>query len=216
VPDPDNILSSGFYTQIASAVGNLGTVGASATAAATLAVASSNAAGTSPFSSYMSQPPATLQAQMPQVQTGQGQTVTVGLLASANTSVASIGSSTTGSYMRDLMRALATVGSLSRAQQSDPGFEALVEDTMTSVNGAINAMAQDTGVLGNTQSALNTTQSTLADTQTALTSQVSSVQDVNMASTLSNLSLVETQLQASYQVIAAVSQLSLVKFLPAG
>jgi flagellin-like hook-associated protein FlgL len=76
-------------------------------------------------------------------------------------------------------------------------------------------MAEDTGVLGNTQSALSTTQTTLADTQTALTAQVSSVQDVNMASTLSNLSLVETQLQASYQVIATVSQLSLVKFLPA-
>ena len=215
VPDPDNILSSGFYTQIAAAVGNLGTAGASATAAATLAIASSNAAGTSPFSSYMSQPAATLQAQMPQVQTGQGQTVAVGLLASANTSVASTGSSTTGSYMRDLMRALATVGSLTSAQQSDPGFQGLVEDTMTSLNGAISAMAEDTGVLGNTQSALSTTQTTLADTQTALTAQVSSVQDVNMASTLSNLSLVETQLQASYQVIATVSQLSLVKFLPA-
>jgi flagellar hook-associated protein 3 FlgL len=215
VPDPDNILSSGFYTQMAAAVGNLGSAGASATAAATLAIASSNAAGTSPFSSYMSQPAATLQAQMPQVQTGQDQTVAVGLLASANTSVASTGSSTTGSYMRDLMRALATVGSLTSAQQSDPGFQGLVEDTMTSLNGAISAMAEDTGVLGNTQSALSTTQTTLADTQTALTAQVSSVQDVNMASTLSNLSLVETQLQASYQVIATVSQLSLVKFLPA-
>jgi flagellar hook-associated protein 3 FlgL len=215
VPGPDNILSTGFYTQIAAAVGNLGSAGASATAAATLAIASSNAAGTSPFSSYVSQPAATLQAQMPQVQTGEGQTVSVGLLASANTSVASTGSSTTGSYMRDLLRALATVGSLTSAQQSDPGFQGLVEDTMSSLNGAISAMAEDTGVLGNTQSALSTTQTTLADTQTALTAQVSSVQDVNMASTLSKLSLVETQLQASYQVIATVSQLSLVKFLPA-
>ncbi len=215
VPDPDNILSSGFYTQIATAVGNLATAGASATAAATLAIASSNAAGTSPFSTYMSQPAATLQAQMPQVQTGQAQTVAVGLLASANTSVASTGSSTTSSYMRDLMRALATVGSLTSADQSAPGFQALVQDTMASLNGAISAMAEDTGVLGNTQAALATTQTTLADTQTAMTSQVSSVQDANMASTLSNVSLVETQLQASYQIIATVSQLSLAKFLPA-
>jgi flagellar hook-associated protein 3 FlgL len=215
VPDPDNILSSGFYTQIAAAVGNLGNAGASATAAATLAIASSNAAGTSPFSAYISQPAATLQAQIPQVQTGQGQTVGVGLLASANASVVSTGSSTTGSYMRDLLCALGTVGSLTNADQSDPGFVPLIQDTMTSLNGAISAMAEDTGVLGNTQAALNTTQTTLADTQTALTSQVSSVQDVNMASTLSNLSLVETQLQASYQVVATISQLSLAKFLPA-
>ncbi len=42
VPDPDDITSSaGFYTQIAAAVGNLGTAGANATAAATLTIASS-------------------------------------------------------------------------------------------------------------------------------------------------------------------------------
>jgi flagellin-like hook-associated protein FlgL len=35
-----------------------------------------------------------------------------------------------------------------------------------------------------------------------------------MAQAMSNLSLVQTQLQASYQVIAAMSGLSLVKFLP--
>ena len=36
-----------------------------------------------------------------------------------------------------------------------------------------------------------------------------------MASTLSQLSLVQTQMQASYQLIAGLSGLSLVKFLPA-
>ena len=37
-----------------------------------------------------------------------------------------------------------------------------------------------------------------------------------MAATLSQLSLVQTQMQASYQLIAALSGLSLVKFLPVG
>jgi hypothetical protein len=36
-----------------------------------------------------------------------------------------------------------------------------------------------------------------------------------MASTLSNLSLMQTQLQESYQLIGAASGLSLAKFLPA-
>ena len=216
VPNPDSILSSGFVTQIATAVGNLGTAGASATAAATLAVASSNVAGTSPFSSYMSQSAGTLQPQIPAVQVGQSQTAPIGLLASANASVVSTGSSTTGSYMRDVLRALATIGSLTSAQQNDPGFGALVQDTRISLNGAISAMAEDAGVLGNRQSALTVTQTTLADTATALTAQVSSVQDVDMATTLSNVSLVQTQLQASYQMIAAVSGLSLAKFLPVG
>ena len=61
VPDPDNITSSGFYTQINAAVGALATNGAAATTAATLAIAGSTRQGTSPFSTAMSPPAATLQ-----------------------------------------------------------------------------------------------------------------------------------------------------------
>jgi flagellar hook-associated protein 3 FlgL len=216
VPDPDAILSSGFYTQINAAVAGLGANGAAATAASTLAVASSNAAGTSPFSAYMSQSAATLQAQIPQIQIGDGQTEAVGLLASANTYVASLGSSTTGSYARDLMRALATIGSLTSAQVSDSGFQGLVSDTYTSLGGVVTAMAQDAGVLGNQQTALATVGTQLQDQATALTAQVSPAENVDMAQTLSDLSLVQTQLQSSYQLISGESALSLVKFLPVG
>ena len=212
VPDPDQITSSSFFTQISSAVTNLSGAGAVATAAATLAVASSNAAGTSPFSSYMSQPATNISP--PSVETGNGQSQTLGLLASGNTSAVSTGTSTTGSYMRDLMRALATVGSLSSSQVNDPNFAPLVADTQTSVTGLISAMSTDVGTLGEQQANLTTLQTTLSDTQTALTGQLSSAQNVDMAATLSNLSQAETQLQASYQLIATASGLSLAKYLP--
>lgn len=214
VPNPDQILSSGFYTQIAAAVGNLSSNGA-ATMSSTLAIAASNAAGTSPFSTYMSQPAATLQADIPVAQVSQNQTVAIGLLASANTSVPSTGSETTGSYMRDTLAAIATIGALSSSQVSDPGFQGLVQNISTSLQGAMSAMAEDAGVLGNTQASLTATQTRLADTATALTTQVSAVQNVDMAQTLSNLSLVQTQMQASYQIIAGMSGLSLAKYLPA-
>jgi flagellin-like hook-associated protein FlgL len=48
-----------------------------------------------------------------------------------------------------------------------------------------------------------------------MTTQVSTSEDVDMAATLSQLSLVQTQMQASYQLIATLSGLSLAKFLPA-
>ena len=150
------------------------------------------------------------------MQTGPGQTSQVGLLASANTFATSPAGSTTGSYTRDLMRALATLGSLSSAQVNLPGFAALVQDTRTGLNGAITAMAGEAGALGNHQSALAATQTTLSDTQTALTTQVGAVQDADMAQTLSDITQTQTQLQASYQVIAAISGLSLAKILPAG
>jgi flagellar hook-associated protein 3 FlgL len=185
VPSPDNILNSGFYSQINQAVAALGSNGASATAAATLAIAGSNASGTSPFSTYLSQPAADISA--PVVQTGEGSTVQTGLLASANSVAVSTGSSTTGSYMRDLMRALATLGSLSSSQMGDAGFAGLVQDTGTSLNGVVSAMATDVGILGNSQSNLTSIQTQLSDTSTALTTQLSSVQDVDMAQTLSSL-----------------------------
>jgi flagellar hook-associated protein 3 FlgL len=213
VPSGDNILSSGFYIQINAAVAGLSANGASATTTATLAIASSNASDTSPFSSYLSQPVAAIGASV--VQTGEGGTVQTGLLASGNSVAVSGGSSTTGSYMRDLMRALATLGSMSSSQVNDPDFGALVQDTGTSLSGVVTAMAVDDGVLGNTQSNLTTMQKNLSDTATALTGQLSSVQDVDMAATLSKLTATQTQLQASYRLITGENSMSLVNFLPA-
>jgi flagellar hook-associated protein 3 FlgL len=117
--------------------------------------------------------------------------------------------------MRDLMRALATIGSMTSAQASDPNFTALVQDTTTSLNGVVTAMADDAGALGNTQSSLTATQTRLSDTATALTGQLSSVQNADEATTLSDLSAIQTQLQASYRMIANEGTLSLANFLPA-
>ena len=215
VPNPDSFLTSGFYTQISGAVSGLSANGAAATTAATLAIATSNAPGTSPFSTYLSQPAASLQA--PVVQTGQGITQSIGLLASANSSVASVGTGTTstGSYMRDLLMSLATLGSLTSSQVNDPGCAGVVANTNTTLNNAITAMNGDIGVYGDTQASLTTTQTNLGDTVTTLTKQVSGAQNTDMAATLSNLAQVQTQLQASYQLIAGMSSLSLAKFLPA-
>jgi flagellar hook-associated protein 3 FlgL len=231
VPNPDNITDTtanppGFFATIQIEVGKLGTPGnppndAAAVASKTFNVTKFGGTGPSPFSDYLSTTKAPI---LPTVQVGQNQTEIVGVSASANGLIpVSVGSaaipngppSTTGSYMRDMLRALATIGSLSSSQANIAGFQDLVQDTRINLSGAIGAMAQDAGVLGNVQSSLTATQSRLADTQTALTGQVSSAEDVDMAVALSQLSLVQTQMQASYQLIATLNGLSLAKFLPA-
>ena len=136
----------------APAVADLGTNGASATAAATLAIAASNATGTSPFSAHLSQPATALAS--PVAETGPDLRVRVGLTASANGVAVSQGTSTTGSHMRDLMRALATVGSLSSTQADDPELAGLVADIRDSLGGAIDAMATDVGALGDIEAEL--------------------------------------------------------------
>lgn len=214
VPDPDAIRSSGFATQIATAVSGLSANGAAATAASTLGIASANTPGTSPFSAYLSQPPGSVQA--PALQIAGGQIQQVGLLASANSAVVSAGTSTTGSYMRDLMRALATIGSLTSSQVGDAGFSTLIGDTRTSLTGAVGAMGADSGALGITQAGLTTMQAGLSRTQTVLTAQASGAENVDLAATLSALTQTQTQLQASYQLIASLGALSLAKYLPGG
>ena len=211
IPAAEAITASGFFTQIQAAVAGLSVNGAAATAATTWGVAISNAPGTSPFSAYLSQPVGALQR--PVVETGPNQAVPVGLLASANAAVPSAPPATTGSYMRDVMRALATIGSLSAAQANDPGLAALMQDTRASLTGAISAMAADAGVLGDTQSTLARASALHGETEVALSKQLSTAEDVDMARTLSDLSLVQTQLQASYQLIVNLNSLSLTKFL---
>jgi flagellar hook-associated protein 3 FlgL len=213
VPDPDQILTSGFATQIHTAVAGLQTHGAAATISATLAIASSNAPGTSPFSLSLSQPAASLQSFGTSVNVGEGQNVPTGILASANAAVPSTGSSTTGSYTRDILRALATLGSLSSAQSGSADFASMVADTRTSLGNAITALNADAGVMGNNQSELQTIQTQLGDAGTAIQAQLSPVQNVDLTKTLSQLTATQSQLQASYQIIAGLQSLTLTKFL---
>lgn len=216
VPNPDQITASGFYTQIGAAVSGLG-ASATTTISTTLTIASSTAAGTSPFSATLEQLAAATPDGRASVQTGQGQnggqSVPGIMLASRNGDVASTGTSTTGSYMRDILRGLATVAAFTTATGNAGGFQALVQDTRTSLNAAISSLNADAGVLGDRQTSLTTTATTLDDTATALTAQVSNVEDVDLGKTASELSLVQTQLQASYKLIAGLGDLSLVKFL---
>lgn len=216
VPNPDGIGSSGFAAAIASAVGALGTNGAAATLASTLAAASSNATGTSPFSSALNAAAGTGKDLRSLTETGAGTYVPAGIVANRNADIASAGPVTTGSYSRDVMWALATLGSLSSSQLSDSGFQTLVGDVRTGLGNAISALNEDAGVMGNRQTQMQASAAALADTATAMQSQLSSAEDVNTAATMTKLSTVQTQLQASYQMIAVEQGLSLVKYLPLG
>lgn len=215
VPTPDGILSSGFYTQVGAAVAALDTNGAAATATATLNIAASNAAGTSPFSAALSQPATDLAQSVPTVSAGDARLIPTGIVASANETAVSHGTSTTGSYTRDILRALATLGALSSSQVSSAAFADVVADTRTSLGDAITALNVDAGVMGNRQAALQDQAALLSNVGDQVKARISNAQDVDMAATLSDLMAAQTRLQASYQLLAALPSLSLVKYLGA-
>jgi flagellar hook-associated protein 3 FlgL len=218
VPDPSDILSSNFYTQINAAVSSLGSNGASATEATTLGVAASTAAGTSPFSATLEALSASGDGRS-SVQIGVDQSVPGVMLANTNGDVASQGNTaanpniTTGSYMRDILRGLATIASFNSTTLAAPDAQTFIQDTQTSLTDATSTLSTDQGVLGDRQTQLTNTGTLLGDTVTALNTQVSNITDANLAQVATQLSNANTQLQASYQMIANVSKLSLVQYL---
>ena len=101
---------------------------------------SPNAAGApSPFSAYLSQP--TIAPALPTFRWARS-TASPSACRPANRLIPQPRRrflTTTGSYMRDMLRALATIGSLTSTQANVPGFQDLVQDTRTSLIGAISA-----------------------------------------------------------------------------
>jgi flagellin-like hook-associated protein FlgL len=81
------------------------------------------------------------------------------------------------------------------------------------LKGSATAIGDEAGALGQTQAQLDQLQTTQANTVTALTTQLSGVQEVDMAATITRLQGAQTVLQASYSAISQLGKLSLVQFL---
>ena len=156
---------------------------------------------TAPFS-------ATLGAGVPKVEVGDGQFVSAGIVANANTLAVSA-APTTGSFMRDLMRGLATLAAMTPATAT----MALGADTRARLGSAVSAIATETGALGTLQADLEARKATLGAVQVTLARQVSDVEDADMAQVATRVASLQAQLQASYQVIAGVRSLTLANFL---
>lgn len=172
------------------------------TSAATLvsALLASDAA-TAPFSTTLGPTPAT-------VQVGQGATVQVGLVANKNTLSVSA-APTTGSFVRDILRELATLTTV----PNNASAQTIAAGVRTRLSGALSAIASEAGSLGDIQAGLQTRKSQSAATVLTLQQQVSHAQDVDLAATLSRLTALQTQLQSSYQLIASLRELSLSKYI---
>jgi flagellar hook-associated protein 3 FlgL len=210
VPDASNMTSSGFYTQIQSAVANLSGNGAAATFAAVLGIASSDASGTTPFAAGL-----TAATGLPSVTLANGSQVATGIAANSDGFVTSAGAGTTstGAYMRDILAGLASIASLSPAQISGSEFSGFLSSVRSSLTSANDTLNDDAGVLGNAQTQLSDQATSLQSTVTALTNQVANADSVDTAATLTQLSSVQTALQSSYQLIAGMKTLNLAYYL---
>lgn len=192
-----------YVASIQAPIANLAVAGGPATAAATLAAASAG----SPFS-------ATLGTAAQNVPVSQSLTVPLGIVAGQNAFATSVGTNTTGSYVRDLIRALSTISALSSGQTAlGTTFDSLVADTRTNLQNLGSTMANETAGIGVQQQVLSEAKTQGSDMAAALKAQISGVEDVDAAATATALTQAQTQLQISYKLIGAMQSLSLVNYL---
>lgn len=151
---------------------------------------------------------ATIGTAVPTVEVGEGQRVQVGVLANANT-LSTSAAPTSGSYMRDIMTALATLATTT----DGPGLPAVAATVRSQLDSAITASSAEAGALGNSQAGLATRKSQLTATQATLTAQVSGAEDVDLAATITRVTALQTQLQASYRLLSDMKGMSLAQYL---
>ena len=202
-PPLPNASFNAYVQSIRTAASGLAVIGGPATAAATMAAANAG----SPFA-------ATLPAARQTLAIGFDVVVQTGLVAGQNAFVSQTGPATTGSYVRDLIRSLATISSLNAGQTAlGASFTTLVTDTRASLESQISVIGNENAGLGDDKQLLAMNQTTLNDTKLALTTQISSVENVDIAATATALTQAQTQLQISYKLIASMHSLSLVEYL---
>jgi len=233
IPNGGAILQSGFFTQIRAAVQQFGQPwdhdanpltpdvprGASQVMADTLAIAASTAPGTTPFSAFLEGPGAS------EPRTGivadDGQRVTYGLRANANGLAQSrTDPPSTGSFIRDIMRGLAVLGSLDEGmagiddpQLAGDGFEELLLGISRSLQSAVKTLEEERGALGVAEQRLEALKQRHLDMVVVLKAQVGKVEDVDLAEVSARLQLLQTQLEMSYRLIAGLRDLSLARYL---
>jgi flagellin-like hook-associated protein FlgL len=217
VPAGQNILTTSWFFQIQASVSTLA-VGTSATVLSdTLTIAASDAAGTTPFSTFLSTlaPAGGLNEARIGMPDADGSRIAYGVRANSNAAAISPASPpTTTSYMRDIMRGLAVLASLSTGQASiNPDFGQVANEIAQSLTTAAKTLEQDRAALGVAQQRLSATKETHTTLIQAFTKQVSLVEDAPMEETLSRLQQVRTQLESNYQLIAAIRDYTLARFL---
>jgi flagellar hook-associated protein 3 FlgL len=116
----------------------------------------------------------------------------------------------------DLMKGLAMLSMLSApSSQLDAGAKStLLQQAGTVIGNAQGELTSLQGNLGVAQAQLQQVSTTQQSAYSATTQQIATMEQADPAKVATQLSTLQTQLEATYEVTAQISQLSLVHFLP--
>jgi flagellar hook-associated protein 3 FlgL len=213
--NPSSLSSSALATQIASLVSALSTSGASSVMEDATTAAADNTAGVSVFSSQLSVSPGAGAASLQtSVVTGSDTSTEVGIVATQGSSSASaVTSTSTGSPIRDLMRDMMVVSSLSGMSPSTSGYSDLVGQLTTSLQSTVTQLTDMESSVGATQDTLTANSTLLTSMNSMLTSQLSDARDADIGLVATQTSELNTRLEASYTLVSDMKKLSLASYI---
>ena len=212
VPKPSDITNSGMGLAIKNQVGTLNATNSSDVAAAIKDLAMSDVAGITPFSVFLSTGDGRSEARV-SVLGNDNERVAYGIHANRNAAVVSTGE-TTGSWARDLLRGLASIAGLTpeKAQLGD-SYTNLVTTIRSGLKASVDALALERGSLGVTEARMEGLAAHHNSVSATLQLQLSNIEEVDMAKTITSFQTTQAQLEASYRAISLAQQLSLTRFL---
>lgn len=213
IPEPGKIATTGMGLAIKNAVASLNGTNVISVLASTKSLAASNTAGTTPFSAFLSDPATGLNEPRRNVIGNDDDRIAFGIKANSNGAVKSEGE-TTDSWARDLLRGLASIAGLTKEKAQLGGdYATFVKNVRAGLQSAVDTLALERGALGVTENRLESVSTLHASVTTSLKIQLSNLEEVDMAKTISTFQATQTQLEASYRAISIAQQLSLTRFL---
>ena len=214
IPNPDTIATdvNGMAYKIAQKVGALNATNAAVTLADTKALGESTTPGETPFSAFLETGPGATEGRR-SLLGSDNERIEYGITANQNGAVVSDGE-TTGSWARDLLLGLSRMAGLTpdKSMLGD-SYTTFITTMQKGLKSSVSALALERGALGVTEARLESIKNLHASVTTSLTIQVSEIEEVDMAKTISSLQATQTQLEASYRAISVAQQLSLTRFL---
>jgi flagellar hook-associated protein 3 FlgL len=119
-----------------------------------------------------------------------------------------LGSSATSGAISSIVQQLVVM-----ANSTSPANSTAMQTAAATLTSAGDTLAQGSGQIGLAQNAMTAATASYSSMQTILASQLSGLVNVDMATAISHLQTVNSQLQASYKVLGEVSSLNLASFL---
>jgi flagellar hook-associated protein 3 FlgL len=112
-----------------------------------------------------------------------------------------------------VMGALYALATSDLTTTSDAGYRELARLSMNDLDNGFDQLQEQIGVLGVRQNTIEQTDTRHTDFLITLKQQITDVEDVDAADALVRLSLLQTNLEASFKLISTTQDLSLVNFL---